>query len=140
MGDVFSKKKRSEVMSRVRSRGNRATELALIGLLRRQRISGWRRNIAVFGSPDFIFPAERVAIFVDGCFWHNCRKHRSIPVSNRDFWKQKLDRNATRDRLVNRTLRNRGWRVVRIWQHELAKLKEEVVAKRIRLKLGRKAS
>ncbi len=68
MADVFTKAKRSEVMSRIRGRGNKATELALAKLLRRHRITGWRRNQAVFGKPDFIFPKLKLAVFVDGCF------------------------------------------------------------------------
>lgn len=119
MTDVFTKRKRSEIMSRVRSRGNRATELRLRRLFREHGIKGWRRTSTVFGSPDFVFPKVKLAVFVDGCFWHGCRLHRSMPASNRTFWKKKLARNRFRDRLVNRTLRARGWKVVRIWQHEL---------------------
>jgi DNA mismatch endonuclease (patch repair protein) len=56
---------------------------------------------------------------VDGCFWHGCPKHASQPATNRAFWKKKLLRNKDRDRLVTRTLKKRGWHVIRIWQHEL---------------------
>ena len=117
MADVFSKAKRSELMSRVRSRGNKATELALVHFFRRQRITGWRRHLRMFGTPDFVFRERKIAIFVDGCFWHGCPVHRTIPATNRDFWAAKLDRNVKRDRLVNRTLRKAGWTVIRIWQH-----------------------
>jgi DNA mismatch endonuclease, patch repair protein len=121
MPDVFSKAKRSEVMARIRSHGNKDTELALLRLLRRQGLSGWRRLQPVFGRPDFVFPKARVAVFVDGCFWHGCPKHATVPASNRAFWKRKLTANRRRDRLVNRTLRRMGWRVVRIWEHDLRK-------------------
>ena len=77
MPDVFTKAKRSEVMSRIRGRGNKDTELALAKLLRRHRITGWRRNQPVFGKPDFVFPKLKLAVFVDGCFWHGCPKHAS---------------------------------------------------------------
>src|SRR5436190_20991772 len=70
MPDVFTRTKRSEVMSRIRAHGNRDTELRLIALFRRYGITGWRRNARVFGKPDFVFPKQRVAVFVDGCFWH----------------------------------------------------------------------
>ena len=73
MADVFTQAKRSEVMSRIRSRGNRDTELALAKLFRRHGITGWRRNQHVFGKPDFIFPKLHMAVFVDGCFWHKGR-------------------------------------------------------------------
>ena len=119
MADVFSKAKRSFVMSRIRSRGNKATELALIKLFRRHKITGWRRNQKVFGRPDFIFRQARFAVFVDGCFWHGCPRHGTQPKGNRAFWKKKFARNIARDRLVNRALRRAGWRVLRIWEHTL---------------------
>ena len=118
MPDVFSKAKRSEVMSHIRSRGNKDTELALAKLFRRHRITGWRRNQKVFGKPDFAFRRERLAVFVDGCFWHGCPRHYKIPAGNRAFWKTKFASNKARDRRVNRELRKLGWRVVRIWEHE----------------------
>lgn len=121
MPDVFTKAKRSEVMSQIRGRGNRDTELALAKLLRRHRIKGWRRHLSVFGKPDFVFQKEHVALFVDGCFWHACPKHSNLPVNNRVFWEKKLTNNVMRDKEVNRKLRRDGWRVVRIWEHDLAK-------------------
>jgi DNA mismatch endonuclease (patch repair protein) len=121
MADVFTKAKRSEVMSKIRSRGNRDTELALAHLMRVNRISGWRRHLPITGRPDFAFRRQRVAVFVDGCFWHRCPKCRLRPATNRVFWEQKLGRNQQRDRTVSRTLRISGWRVIRIWEHELRK-------------------
>lgn len=106
-------------MSRVRAQGNLKTELALVMLLRQHRITGWRRHPKLFGNPDFGFREHRLAIFVDGCFWHGCPKHASYPATNRAFWEKKLLRNKDRDRLVTRTLKKGGWRVLRIWQHEL---------------------
>src|SRR5216117_2386649 len=83
----------SEVMSRIRGRGNKETEIALLRLLRRHRIRGWRRNQPVLGRPDFIFRRERVAVFVDGCFWHGCPRHANMPANNRLFWRRKLTAN-----------------------------------------------
>ena len=119
MSDVFTKAKRSEVMSKIRGYGNKDTELALMKLFRRHRITGWRRHQPIFGKPDFVFPKQRVAIFVDGCFWHGCPKHCNTPSINRVFWERKLGANKTRDRRVNRELRRHGWYVIRIWEHEL---------------------
>ncbi len=116
-------------MSRIRGRGNKDTEIALIKLLRRHRITGWRRNQKVFGNPDFLFRRNRLALFVDGCFWHGCPKHCKIPAGNRAFWKKKFAANKTRDRRVNRQLRRLGWRVVRIWEHDLGKWGEACVRK-----------
>ena len=120
MPDVFTKAKRSEVMSRIRGRGNKATEIALARLLRREKIIGWRRHLPIFGKPDFTFRRERLVVFVDGCFWHGCPKHSNIPVNNGDFWKKKLTKNKLRDRIVTETLRQKGWLVIRIWEHELS--------------------
>ena len=121
MPDVFTKAKRSAVMARIRGHGNKDTELALMKLFRQHRITGWRRHQKVFGKPDFIFRQVRLALFVDGCFWHGCSKHCKIPAGNRAFWKKKFAANKARDRRVNRTLRRLGWQVVRIWEHDLAK-------------------
>jgi DNA mismatch endonuclease (patch repair protein) len=119
MADVFSRKKRSDIMSRVKSRGNLATELALVQIFRQYGIVGWRRGFPLFGSPDFVFPAERLAVFVDGCFWHSCPAHGSVPATNRQFWRNKLARNRARDQLVKLHLGKIGWRILRLWQHEL---------------------
>ncbi len=101
--------------------GNKETEVALAGLMRRNGITGWRRNQRVMGKPDFVFRRERVAVFVDGCFWHGCPKHANMPANNRAFWKKKLTGNKRRDKVVNRALRKAGWKVIRIWEHELVK-------------------
>jgi DNA mismatch endonuclease (patch repair protein) len=119
MPDVFTKAKRSQVMSRIRGRGNRETEVALAKLFRAHEIVGWRRHYPIFGNPDFAFPRLRLAIFVDGCFWHCCPVHVNFPKSNSAFWRRKLDGNRRRDRLVGRELRKRGWRVMRIWEHAM---------------------
>ncbi len=164
MSDVFTKAKRSEVMSRIRSRGNKDTELALAKLLRRYRITGWRRQINLvvrssrreeaqtenrklkIGNPkltgassprllrvnvDFVFRRERLALFVDGCFWHGCPRHATEPKNNRAFWRRKLSANKARDRLVTRALRSQGWRVLRIWEHELAKKNQARLLRRL---------
>jgi len=132
MPDVFTQAKRSEVMARVRSRGNQTTELALVKIFRRHGITGWRRKHAAFGRPDFVFLKGRVAVFVDGCFWHACPRHGTSPRGNREFWRRKLFRNRTRDLLVTRTLRRQGWRVLRLWEHELAPRNEPRLLKKIR--------
>ncbi len=75
MADVFSKSKRSKVMAAIRSKGNKDTELRLAFILRAYGIKGWRRHYPLPGKPDFVFPKQRLAVFVDGCFWHSCPKH-----------------------------------------------------------------
>ena len=129
MADIWSKQKRSEVMSLIRSRGNKATELRLIEIFREFHITGWRRNQPLFGKPDFTFRRERVVVFVDGCFWHGCPKCYKRPGSNQEFWDTKIANNRKRDRRISRELRQEGWKVVRIWQHQLSK--SRVVANRV---------
>jgi len=119
MSDVFTKAKRSEVMSRIRGRGNKETEIALAKLFRAHGIKGWRRHQPITGKPDFIFREKRIAVFVDGCFWHGCPKHSNMPVNNREFWERKLGANKLRDGFVTKTLKKQGWTVIRIWEHEL---------------------
>jgi len=137
MADVFTKAKRSEVMSRIRGRGNKDTELALAKVMRTGGITGWRRNQKVFGKPDFVFRKSRVVVFVDGCFWHACPKHSNMPASNRAFWKKKLSANRLRDQLVTRTLRSRGWRVLRAWEHDLSRRRISKLLSRILRALGK---
>jgi DNA mismatch endonuclease (patch repair protein) len=136
MADIWSKAKRSEVMARIRGRGNRTTEVRLAALFRAQGITGWRRQYPLPGRPDFAFPARRLAVFVDGCFWHGCPRHGTLPKGNARFWWEKLARNRARDREVNRELRRRGWRVIRLWEHELLPSAEARVVGRLRRSLG----
>ena len=119
MSDVFTKAKRSQVMAAIRSRGNRNTELKLAAILRAHHITGWRRHQPLPGRPDFLFRRERLAIFVDGCFWHGCRWHCRMPKTRTAFWTPKIQRNRTRDREVQKQLRAAGWAVLRIWEHSL---------------------
>lgn len=118
-------------MSCVRSRGNRATELRLISLFRVHRITGWRRGARVAEKPDFVFRAVKLAVFVDGCFWHGCPRHGRMPKTRVAFWMTKLAGNARRDREVRKLLRRCGWRVLRIWEHELARKHDARLARRI---------
>lgn len=121
MADIWTKKKRSEVMSLIRGKGNKETENALLVLLRQNKITGWRRHFPLLGKPDFAFPKQKVAVFVDGCFWHGCPKCYTRPKTNRAFWDRKRETNMARDRRVTRQLRRQGWKVIRIWQHSLKK-------------------
>ncbi len=118
-------------MSLIRGKGNKNTEIALLQLMRTHGIVGWRRNVKAFGRPDFVFRRYKLAIFVDGCFWHGCPKHSNLPANNGEFWAKKLTANKARDRLVTRTLRAKGWKVLRIWEHELTHRHAALVARRI---------
>ena len=124
MPDIWSADKRSLVMSRVRGRDNEATELKLLTLLKQNKITGWRRHLPLPGKPDFAFTKQKVAVFVDGCFWHGCPKCYTRPKTNRKFWDKKREDNMARDKRVNRQLGRQGWKVIRIWQHSLKKSPE----------------
>ncbi len=130
MPDVFEKTKRSDVMSKIRSAGNKTTEMTMIRIFRENRITGWRRNQklrflvgsdAVLVRPDFLFAEFKLAMFVDGEFWHGHPTRAKIPATRHDWWKAKIEGNMRRDRHQNRLLRRNGWTVVRIWQHELTR-------------------
>ena len=90
-------------------------------------------------KPVFIFRTHHLAIFVDGCCWHGCPLHATLPKTNAAFWRKKIAANRTRDRLVTRTLRATGWRVLRIWEHELKRKNTVQLVRRLLLPLGRSA-
>lgn len=106
-------------MRSVRSSGNISTEITLIKRFRKNSVKGWRRNYKLLGHPDFVFPKVRLVVFADGCFWHghNCRNVK--PSSNRAFWREKIERNKKRDKKNSAVLRERNWKVVRIWECEI---------------------
>lgn len=119
MADVFDSKKRSDIMSKVRSNNNKSTELALIKFFKENHITGWKRNYPIKGHPDFVFLDKKIAVFVDGCFWHghDCRNTR--PSDNAEYWQKKRERNIKHDKEVTAMFENRGWTVIRIWECEL---------------------
>ena len=126
--DSITKEKRSELMSHIRSKGNKSTELRIIVLFKANRICGWRRNSRIFGNypvkghPDFVFPKQKIAVFVDGCFWHGCKCQKGrIPKTNREYWEKKIERNKLRDKTVSRFLRSKGYNVIRIRECQLKK-------------------
>lgn len=118
MADVFSPEKRSAVMAAIRGSGNKSTEERLRRLFREAGITGWRRKHPLPGRPDFAFPKLRIAVFVDGCFWHGCPKCFVPPKSRQDYWEPKIQRNRARDKSVAKELKKRGWKSLRIWEHE----------------------
>lgn len=115
---------RSKIMASIKGKANRTTEQALATVLRSSGLSGWRRHANLPGRPDFVFPRERVAIFVDGCFWHGCPKCYREPRRNVPFWRHKISANRSRDQRVRRALNRKGWSVLRVWEHSLADSKQ----------------
>ncbi len=127
MTDVMTPEQRSRCMSRIRGR-NTGPELAL-----RKRLwaEGYRYRLyaPLPGRPDLVFPRLKLAIFVDGCFWHGCPIHGVKPKSNAKFWLRKLHQNKVRDRRTNDLLRAEGWTVLRFWEHEINSSLDRVAAK-----------
>ncbi len=123
MADVYTKSKRSEIMSRVKNKCTLPEES--VGALLRDLGVRYRRNDrSLPGQPDFSVKSEKLAIFVNGCFWHghaNCSRAK-LPGSNVSFWKRKIAINKRRDRNAARRLRQRGWRIMTIWQCRLRRL------------------
>ena len=121
MGDIFSKEKRSDIMSRIRSKDT-IPEQSLLTAIRQTVGKRWRidRNVqSLPGRPDVVLPSLHLVIFLDGCFYHCCPLHGHSPKSNRRYWVPKLQRNKQRDCLNRRILRSMGYLVVRFWEHEL---------------------
>jgi DNA mismatch endonuclease (patch repair protein) len=110
---------RSRTMRAVKGRDNASTELRFLKILKAARITGWRRHLNLPGRPDFAWRTERIAVFVDGCFWHGCPKCKKSPRENSGYWQKKISGNVRRDRRVARQLRANGWRVFRVWEHAL---------------------
>lgn len=118
-------------MSKVRSKNNKSTEIKLISFFKDNNITGWRRNYPVKGHPDFVFLDKKIAVFVDGCFWHghDCRNTR--PTSNADYWNKKRERNIQHDKEITSLFERRGWSVIRIWECELKKKNKEILLQKI---------
>lgn len=125
--DRVTREVRSKIMASVRTSGG-TTEIKMEKLLRLRGAHGYRKQWPIAGKPDFAWPKLRVALFVDGCFWHGCPRCNRPSKSNTDFWKSKIVSNRRRDRRVSRKLRKDGWSVLRVWE---CRISEERTASRI---------
>jgi DNA mismatch endonuclease Vsr len=118
--DTFTRKERSEIMRRVHSAKNASTERVILAALRSRHIAGWKlRPRGLPGSPDIFFPVARLAVFLDGCFWHGCPSCFRAPSTRTQYWGPKIAKNRQRDRRVTCTLRRKGYRVLRLWEHQI---------------------
>jgi DNA mismatch endonuclease (patch repair protein) len=124
---------RSRTMAAVKGKHNRTTEIQFRMALVRAGIRGWQTHAVLPGKPDVYFPKTRVAVFIDGCFWHGCKRCGHIPKTNSVFWATKINRNQMRDRKNTLLLRRNGIRVIRTWEHSLSRrTKLERVVKQLR--------
>lgn len=118
MADVLTKKQRSYNMSRIRAVDTKP-ELTLRHFLYAAGMRGYRLHYPLLGKPDVVFVKKKVGIFIDGCFWHNCPNDFVVPKTRRAFWLKKINGNVKRDKEVNVKLTMMGWKVIRIWEHEI---------------------
>lgn len=133
MADIFSKKKRSNIMSRIRSKGT-APEVRLCQIVKelagRRKVASHEKIAGV--SVDLYVPSLKAAIFCDGCFYHVCPQHGHVPKSNKKYWAPKLARNKARDVKLRRELRRLGYAVWRVWEHGLVPSRVNYTAGRLK--------
>jgi len=115
MVDVHSKEKRSYNMSRIRCRDTKP-ELMLKDFFEKK---GFVYQPKEYGKPDFIHYKKKIVVFIDGCFWHKCPKCFKLPETNKKFWRNKIDNNFLRDKEITLNYKSVGWKVIRIWEHEI---------------------
>jgi len=128
MTDVLTPKQRTYNMSRIRGK-NTAPEIKLRKMLFAAGVRGYRIHYALLGKPDIVFVKKKIAIFIDGCFWHKCPVCFQEPETRKDFWMKKIQSNIDRDKKVNEQLKIDGWTVIRIWEHEIKREPYPVVQK-----------
>lgn len=125
---MVSKQKRSEIMSSVKSKDSKIEKIFRAALWR----AGYRyrKNArGYFGKPDAVLKKHKIVVFVDSCFFHGCGKHCRLPASNKKYWKEKIERNKIRDREVNKHYKKIGWRVVRVWEHQINRKQQPPINK-----------
>ena len=129
MTDVLTKEQRRYNMSRIKGK-NTKVELKFRKHLQKLGLKGYQlHSNSVFGRPDVTFDKFKVAVFIDGCLWHKCKIHYVPPKTRKYFWINKIEANVTRDKLVNKTLKKTGWKVLRFWEHEVHKNMDYVMNK-----------
>jgi len=130
MADTVSKNKRSEIMSKVRSKETKM-EIAFRKSLWQQGFRYRKNPKNYFGKPDIVLKKHNTVIFLDSCFWHGCKKHCRLPATNKKYWVAKIERNKQRDKEVSKHYKKISWKVIRIWEHNLNNLKLKILTKNI---------
>lgn len=128
MADIFSKKKRSEIMSKIRAK-NTKTEIDLRKKIWAQGLRYKIHSRKLPGNPDIVFPSKKLIVFIDGCFWHKCPKCFKKPASNKKYWNWKIQYNVNKDKRINKELKKEGWKVLRFWEHDVRKHSGECINK-----------
>lgn len=120
MADVFTKEKRSDIMSKIRSKNTKA-ELLVFRELRKRGIYFQKHYSRALGKPDIALPRKKIAVFVDGDFWHGYKFSKTKGRLPKKYWLQKIEYNIKRDRKNRTNLKKNGWKVLRVWEHEIIK-------------------
>ncbi|MFA6364309.1 very short patch repair endonuclease [Methanoregula sp.] len=128
MTDVLTREQRTFNMSKIRGK-NTGPEVKLRKLLWSQGIRGYRIHYNLPGKPDIVFTKKKIAIFIDGCFWHKCPVCFQVPETRKEFWMKKIYSNVERDKKVNEQLKVEGWTVMRFWEHDIRKKPDNVIKK-----------
>ena len=126
MPDKFDKQTRSAIMSKIKGK-NTSLEVNFRKLLWKDGLRGYRLHCKLPGKPDVVFTKKKVAVFIDGCFWHKCPKCYKEPKSRKKYWLPKITNNAMRDRKNIQMLKKEGFRVIRLWEHEIKKNPEKCI-------------
>jgi DNA mismatch endonuclease (patch repair protein) len=126
MADVLTREQRKLNMSRIKGK-NTGPEVKLRKLLFSNGIRGYRIHFDLPGKPDIVFVKKKIAIFIDGCFWHKCPVDFQEPETRKEFWMKKINSNVERDKKINVQLQNMGWLVIRFWEHDVKKRPDEIV-------------
>lgn len=125
--DTVSKQKRSKIMSRIKSRDSKIETLFRKELWKHG--FHYRKNSdKYFGKPDVVLRQHKTVIFVDSCFWHGCKKHCRVPTARKSYWLKKIARNVARDKEVKKRYKKQGWKIFRIWEHQIKLSKDKAVA------------
>lgn len=117
MSDIVSKKKRSEIMSHIKSKDSKI-EVLFRKALWKQGFRYSKNSSKYFGKPDIVLLKYKTVIFIDSCFWHGCKKHCRIPSVRKKYWTEKISRNKERDKEVSKYYKKQDWRIFRVWEHD----------------------
>jgi len=126
MSDIFSKKKRSEIMFKVKSKDSKI-EVDFRKAIWKAGFRYSKNPTKYFGKPDLVLKKHETVIFVDSCFWHGCKRHCRLPATRKKYWTEKIERNKQRDKEVNRHYKKIGWKVIRVWEHHLPRKTKEII-------------
>ena len=129
MTDTVSKKKRSEIMSKIKSKDTKI-EVEFRKAIWKAGYRYRKNPKGCFGKPDLVLKKYKTVIFIDSCFWHGCKKHCRIPATRKDYWIPKIERNKQRDKEVNRHYRKIGWKIIRVWEHDIKEGKDWIGIKK----------